>query len=96
MAKTGSGVAHIASPLFGKMHLGVDAVAVHVAQALARGRRRPLAQPILALQLVGRSRSGRWPSDTRHFTPLLVGDDARQALAVLLVDARRPRGRPAR
>ena len=79
--------------LVGKDHLGVDAVAILIAQAIARIGARLLPRHVLTLEIAQAQPVGPMPLGDAPLHALVVGDHARHAVLVLLVDPVRPEAR---
>ena len=76
--------------LVGEDHLGVDAVARVIAQPVPRIGAGQLAQPVLALHVVHAQPVRAMPLGHAPLDAVRVGGHARQAVAVLRVDALGP------
>ncbi len=73
-------------PLVGEDHLGVDAVAIHVAQPLLGLGAGQLPQAVLALELIGAQAVRAMALGDPPLHSVGVDDDARYPLAILGVD----------
>ena len=96
LANTGSGVAHIARPLLGKMiSTSTPSVAV-VADAVCHVGTGARAHPVLAFEAHDAHAVGAIALAVAPLHALVVGDDARHALAVLRRRCASPTDRAAR